>query len=137
MIDATLSYIRAADVDGAWPVIGPFLERLEKGSDGEVNAALVRDGAKQEQATIWVASRTDEVVSVAITRNEVWSGDRVCRLVGVSGSMAVIIGVLPQFEAIAKASGIKHFAFEARPGAERLLPDYRKTAVVLRKTFDV
>tara|TARA_R100000808_G_C2150583_1_gene159373 strand:- start:1264 stop:1758 length:495 start_codon:yes stop_codon:yes gene_type:complete len=94
------------------------------------------------KAQLWVAGYGDTVDGICVTCINTYPKSKVCLIWLLSGnrggvySWELINQLLTKIEAWAEAQGCDLMSIEGRPGWERVLPDYKKTKVILERALD-
>lgn len=95
-----------------------------------------RQAIEARDAQLWLMVDDGEPLAAGISEIATYPRRKVCRIRGVAGhSFDRWHPTLTQFEAWARQQGCDGIEFYARKGWERLLPDYRQTAIVMEKTL--
>lgn len=108
-----------------------MLQAAASGGAGEFSAieADVLDG----RSILWVAW-ADEILAAAVTELVLRDGRRECCIALCGGrDMDEWITAYPEIERYAREEGCSAMRIIGRPGWERVLPGYRRAAVILTK----
>lgn len=125
-------------VPAFWQLVVPDLGKAIAHADGryaleDVLAALL---ARDMQLWIAVDSRSMAIAAVCVTEIVNYPQEKRCGLVFCAGrSVERWIRHLDEIEAWAREQECDALELQGRPGWERLLPDWRKTHVLLSKRF--
>ena len=103
---------------------------------GEFTEEEVQSDLDSKKAQLWIAA-DDEIRCAAVTRISPRPGGKICEIWLLGGTdMDRWLDCLNVIEAAAKDHGCVGMSFIGRPGWERLLPGYRRSAVVMKKAFE-
>ncbi len=123
-------------VTDAWWWIEPLIKRLCRRAHGELSAAGLREQALSGSLLLWVATspaQTPAPLALIVTKLEDWSGETVCRIYGVAGSLRVISEIMDEGMARIKAMGASRVVFEGRFGWQKALKDFRPMKIVMER----
>lgn len=118
--------------DPDWATVRDFLlPAIEMG--GEFTEQEVREAIEQGEAQLWIAR--DDAIRVAVI-TKIRRGGRVCEIWLIGGeNPGSWLHFLQVIETAARERGCGKMELIGRVGWERLLPDYRRTAIVLEKAL--
>ena len=115
----------------------PFIRRAVNEGNGDYATADVFAECSQAKMQLWIVydeERDDLPVAAVVTSLPETIRQRRCVICYLGGSGIMDwVRFLSEIEAWAKEKGCVSVDILGRPGWERMLSDYRKTAVVLRK----
>lgn len=128
-------------IDDLWPWLLPLVVKLCARSRGELTPPAIRAQALSAVLHVWTITlpgRPGESIgaplAVLITKFEEWSGEKVCRVVGMAGNrMKDWQAVLAAGEQRIKALGMDRIVFEGRFGWQRALRGWTAVHVVMEK----
>jgi hypothetical protein len=117
--------------------IFPLIEKACAYSKGQFSLQGVVDGVLSGRYRMLAYLADDQVVSIAVLHVcQFDTGLRVMEILLASGnSLRDWTHFEPQVEAYAKAQGCSRFRMIGRDGLQRMLPSYKRVAVVLEKEF--
>lgn len=123
------------DIDAYWHLISHHLERFER-ETRLITAADLRQQLKDAKKQLWSIYDGQEIAGVAIT--EIYSTARgsVCCLWGACGTESApgqIERIMDEVRPWAKSLNCVVFEIRGRPGWERRLKGFKRTAVVLEQ----
>jgi hypothetical protein len=134
------------EVARAWPhVRGLILAAMKRG--GLSSFRPVEDAVLRGDALLWLAWGGSGIAAAAVTELHQTEWRKVCVVVACGGAdvrQASVrramgarrwIGLLDGIEAYARATGCEAVRLMGRGGWQRLLPSYRRTAIVLERTL--
>lgn len=118
--------------DPIWDRVRPFLKPAIDWA-GEFTETEIQDALARQEAQLWVAE-DDELRGAAITKIRSGPRGRVCEIWLIGGrDHQLWLPFLERIEAAARDHGCIAIEMTGRRGWERLLPNYRRIAVVLKK----
>jgi hypothetical protein len=135
--EVRLSLIPSRYIDGVWPFAEAFLLRSYRRTDQNIPIGLrdeLRDGRRQ----LWTITQGDvTIVAAGVTSVFALRSGFALKIEHLGGgSMRQWLPLLKELEAYARDRGCKKLTWEGRFGWQRLLPDYRVSAVVMEKRLD-
>jgi phage tail sheath gpL-like len=125
----------AAVSEAYWPdvrhLLLPAIERA-----GEYDEAEVLRQIEAAEAQLWLVTEGVKIHAAVVTSIAVHSSGRVCLiwLIGGNDAAAWIDGI-ETIERAAADAGCVAMEISGRPGWQKMLPEYRRTAIVLRKAL--
>ena len=126
--------MRAIEPNGAWPTVEPLVLRALEHDDGCHTAASIRKALAAGKMQLWVDS--SPITAICITEIVVYPATKRCNIFLLAGhDIDAWIWQLPALESWAREKGCSAMELQGRPGWERILPGYVKTAVHLRKAL--
>lgn len=126
------------DLPKAWEQLEPLLTKACEWSQGQFTPPAVVDGIMAGAYQLLAYVDGEEILSVALlTISQFPTGMRVCELLLASGEgMRDWRKFQGQVADLAKQYGCTKFRMIGREGLQRMLPDWKRVAVVLEKDFD-
>ena len=126
------------DLPKVWPQLAPLVTKACEWSQGQFNAEAVVDGVLNGSYQLLAYVDGKDVVSIAVlTISQLPTGMRICEVLLASGEgMKTWVHFEPQVEQLAKAHGCSKFRMIGREGLQRMLPHWKRTAIVLEKSFE-
>lgn len=115
-----------------WPHVREMLQAVAAGGLSEFSA--IEDDVLGGRSLLWIAW-ADDAIQAALVTELVWrDGVKECCIALCGGhGMAEWLGAYPEIERHAREEGCSVMRIIGRPGWERILPGYRRRAVVLTK----
>lgn len=134
--ELTLSILNPNDLPGMWSDLEPLLIEACEHSNGESNVKSVVDGVFNGayQMLVFMRGHVPESV-LLLTISEFTTGKRILEIVLASGKgLKSWIHFEPQLLAIAKQYGCTSVRMIGREGIQRMLTDWKRTAIVLERS---
>jgi len=126
-------------LDRYWPIAEPVIARAVAWSDGRYAVADVFAALRAGDMQLWISLAeidhgANAVEAACVTEIVSYPREKRCGIVFCAGQdRKNWLHQLAGIETWAKAQGCTAFELQGRPGWERVLPDWRKTHVILRK----
>lgn len=120
----------------AWWWLEPQILRLVKRAHGEFTVEGLKSQAVSGDILVWVvtsATQTRAPLATLLTRLEKWSGETVCRVYGVAGSLHAILATKDAADQRMREMGATRAVFEGRFGWLRIFKDYKPMKIVMGK----
>lgn len=126
------------DLPKAWPQLEPLLAKACEWSQGQFSPEAVVNGIMSGGYQLLAYMDEDDIASIAVlTISQFPTGMRICELLLASGEgMRDWRHFQPQVAAMAKQYGCTKFRMIGREGLQRMLPDWKRTAIVLESVID-
>lgn len=126
------------DLPGLWKQLAPLVMKACEWSQGQFNAESVVDGVINGQLMMLAYIDGDVVSSIAVlTVSQFPTGTRVLEVLLASGEgLRDWSRFETQVAEQAKQYGCSKFRMIGREGLQRMLPAWKRVAVVLEKDFD-
>src|SRR5690606_38437080 len=128
--------VPAGAVPALWPRVEALVQRACVRSDGRYEADDVLRALQAREMQLWIALARPglAIACVCVTEIVDYPRERRCGLVFCAGVQPERwLGCLGGIECWARQQGCAALELQGRPGWERLLGDWTKTHVVLRK----
>lgn len=124
--------VQAEYIDEAWPHVQKWMSRVLN-REGRWKESTIKEKIRNRDAQLWVAV-DKEVIAIMVTQILIFDLKKVCLIWMISGTeMSRWVHLLDYVEAWAKENGCEELEVNGRPGWERVLRDFKRTNVVLRK----
>jgi hypothetical protein len=123
-------------VPAFWQIAAPLIGRAIEHADGRYEIADVLAAVLARDMQLWIAvdARSMAVEAACVTEIVAYPREKRCGLVFCAGREADRwIRHLPEIADWAREQGCAALELQGRPGWERLLRDWQKTHVLLRK----
>jgi len=126
------------DLPGLWEQLEPLIEKGCSFSQGQFNTKSIVDGILDGSYQMLAYLDGQEILSIAVlTISQFPTGLRIAELLICSGEgMRDWRKFEPQVAELAKQYGCSRFRAIGREGLQRMLPDWRRTSIVLEKVID-
>lgn len=111
----------------------PLLDKVLKVGNGEYTAKDIFDGVADGRMTLWVAPTRYNVKALAVTTFVQYPQIKTCRVMLGAGNLDLIVKNIEPIAEWAKALGCVAIEMSGRDGWERILTDWTKTHIVMRK----
>jgi hypothetical protein len=132
-----LSLVAREDVDGVWFLAEPLLLKSYRQRDLNIPVTL-RDDLRHGFRQLWLITQDDvTIVAAGVTSISALRSGHALRIEHLGGgSMRQWLHTLKELEDYARGQGCQTLTWEGREGWQKLLPDYRVSAVVMSKRLD-
>lgn len=131
-----LMAVPADVVPAFWPITAPLIERAVEHADGRYSLEDVRAALLARDMQLWAAldARSLVIEAICVTEIVTYPGERRCGIVFCAGRRAERwLRHLDEIGDWAREQRCGALELQGRPGWERLLPEWRKTHVLLSK----
>lgn len=131
--DVRLSRVATEDIDKAWGDVEPYLRMACTKVQTFHTPESLHKRLTEDKCSLWVITRNNELIAAAVSSAV---GD--VALIEVLGGKYMTLWkeqTLAEFEAMAKANGMRELAIDGREGWLRALPGYRKVSISMRKVL--
>jgi hypothetical protein len=122
-------------IDEAWPLHAPLLEKAIPYADGKYSLEDIKEGIKERNFQLWAASRNGVPTTVMVTKIIQYPQAKTLLIMLYAGeSIREMIRFKPYLYDWAQKMGCTDIYVEGRPGWEKLLKNegYEKLYSVLR-----
>jgi hypothetical protein len=119
-----------------WPLVAPLLAQALEHADGRYALEDVRDALLARDMQLWIAvdPRSLAIEAACVTEIVAYPREKRCGVVFCAGRRTERwLRHLDEIEDWARGQGCHALELQGRPGWERLLRDWEKTHVLLRK----
>lgn len=110
-----------------------MIEKVLNVGRGEHRPKDVFDALTEGAMTLWVAPSRHNIAAMAITEIARYPQYRTCRVILGAGKLDLIVKNIEPIEDWARTRGCVAVEMNGRAGWERILTDWQKTHIVLRK----
>jgi len=129
-----LYFVRPEDAEKTYPLIKKYIEPALYYDGFKMSHESIIKSLKEADMLLWVA---EGLVGCCITEITQYANKKVLIIVLAGGENMNHWGeYLKIVETYAKASGCDYVEIYGRPGWEKVLPAYKKSGVILRKTIN-
>lgn len=128
--------IRSADIESMRPFLEPLLRKFET-ETALATAESVLDAAKHADCQLWSYHDGKTLCGVIATEIKSGPGLKICVVwvcVGLD-VLDLVDGVMTEIESWAKSIGCTAMEIVGRPGWQKFVRGYRRSAVVLEKSL--
>jgi len=132
-IRMNVACVDPAEVHRIWPLASDLIRRAMTRMKLSEFALVERD-VLAGKALLWLGVADRNVVAAAVTQLELVDGEKYCTIVAYGGEGFDDWGdAIERLETFGKAEGCKAMRIYGREGWARVLPQYRRHAVILQK----
>ena len=127
--------VLAEDIDKVWGEVEPLLSNVLDKGNGEYLIEDLYRFVKERSLQLWICDDGTKIVGAGLTEVTQYPQVKVCLVRAWSADVgrAEWVGFLTFVEEWASSIGCDAIEIFGRPGWERVLPDYSKSIVILRK----
>ncbi len=119
------------DIPQVWGWVAPLLQDALAYCDGKYTVQSVQKSILDRMQQLWVFG--DPIQSAFVTELIDYPGKRVCLIFIAAGRKEDLIACQLEIEKWAEMNGCVQLEFHGRNGWERVLKDWQKTHVVMKK----
>lgn len=136
MTDVQLIAVDPARVKEIWPAARPLIERAYKDGDQNVPPEILHDLTKGRRL-LWLAVDGEEkIIAAMLTQLFNMVSGKMLKMQECGGErMRDWKHLRKRVEDYARAEGCTRVLCEGREGWERIMPDYKRVAIVLEKVL--